>query len=222
MDLLSYLRAQICLLHDPESSGGAWPPHFERCTGSPRPILSDAHCCFHNSNRMVSFFEVFWFNNLLQFFFKTKLIMPQLTLALNVVGCFFIHICVYEKMKLRNPKHERVRNTNQANHELSLDIVVVNQLPGELQPFPLSKFDCHQHLEQQQQSEEHQSSPAASDTKTILKTDEPIPACYLRIEEDVFFLDHSVHLKINFPTRLPKDVPPYIDMSFGKDKVMVR
>ena len=44
-----------------------------------------------------------------------------------------------------------------------------------------------------------------------------MPACYVRIGEDVFMLDHTAIKEITIPPHdmLPTDVPPYADFSLG-------
>lgn len=86
-------------------------------------------------------------------------------------------------------------------------MVVVNQLPGELPPWPKSRF---------------QSVPTTAKNEPLEESElTSIPACYIRIEEDVFFLDHKKISKINFPplVDIPEEVPPYIDLVIGRDIV---
>ena len=56
MNRLSFLRSQLWLYHDPESSRdpSLWPPRHERSVHQPRVILKDCFCCFHVAGKVVS------------------------------------------------------------------------------------------------------------------------------------------------------------------------
>jgi hypothetical protein len=69
--------------------------------------------------------------------------------------------------------------------------------------------ESHQHQHHQQEEVVHEEGglPAAVAS---------IPACYLRFDDDVFFLDHTAIERLTLPPldSLPEGVPPYLDIQF--------
>lgn len=97
---------------------------------------------------------------------------------------------------------------------MRLGMIVFQQLPGKI-PTMLSKFRLPAHATTDRRDDEDMNHEGQDDMA--------VPACYICLDDEVFFFDHTAVVRITRPTvsLLPEGVPPYVDLTIGNPCITV-